>query len=202
LCAGGAVPALRDGHVALRLRRYADKLGIAAATGHSLVAKQEFKDLVVSQPGGGVTTSPEFWVAVLWKKLMGTTVLGVQGNRSGTTRVYAHLDPAGKKVGVAVINLGNASQTVDFAVVGTGRPPADTSTSGDGGQPMSRGFTEYALTSYPTTGDLESTGAALNAQRLELDGATGRLPELVGVPRAGSTVNAQGLSVTFAVFQL
>ena len=33
---------------------YADKLGIAAATGHSLVAKQQFKDLVVSLPGGGV----------------------------------------------------------------------------------------------------------------------------------------------------
>ena len=54
---------------------YADKLGVAAATGHSVVAKQEFKDLVVSLPGGGVRATPGYWVAALWKKLMGASNL-------------------------------------------------------------------------------------------------------------------------------
>ena len=58
--------------------------------------------------------TPGFWVAVLWKRLMGTNVLAVAGDRSGTTRVYAHEDPVARSVGVVVINLDNTSQTVEL----------------------------------------------------------------------------------------
>ena len=58
----------------------------------------------------------------------------------------------------------------------------------------------YALTSYPVAFNMESNMTALNTNNLELDAATGVLPDLVGVPRTGSTVNAQGLSVTFVEF--
>ena len=46
----------------------------------------------------------------------GRTVLSVGGDRTGPTRVYAHQDPATKKVGVVVINLDSESQAVDLQV--------------------------------------------------------------------------------------
>ena len=90
------------------------------------MAKQEFRDLLVSLNGGGVRATPGFWVAALWKKVMGTVVLEVGGDRTGTTRVYAHQDPATGKVGVVVINLDSEAQAVDLAV-----GPGNTASAGE-----------------------------------------------------------------------
>ena len=125
---------------------------------------------------------------------MGTTVLPVEGNRTGTSRVYAHRDPATNTVGVVVLNLASESQAVDLAI--------GNSTDATGAEQGPAGFLEYALTSYPVAADMESAMTALNTKQLELDSGTGALPDLVGVARAGSTVIAQGRSVTFVEFQL
>ena len=77
-----------------------------------LLSGSRYPSIVQSTPGGGVKVTPEFWVAQLWRRLMGRFVLDIQqqqqedgghggdssGGRSGggsgslpgSVRVYAH----------------------------------------------------------------------------------------------------------------
>lgn len=87
-------------------------------TGHAVVCKQQFQYQVVSERGGGVSVTPEFWLTQLWRKLMGTRVLDVVGDRSGSLRVYAHGQQSGSgPVAVLVINL--ARTPADVTISGT-----------------------------------------------------------------------------------
>jgi len=160
-----------------------DKLGAAAATGHSVVVRQQFQYLVVPVKGGGARVTPEFWVAQLWRKVMGTHVLAVTGDRTGVLRVYAHADASLHTVGVLAINLGNvtATATIDIGASVTEHD-------------------EFRVTAYPEPTNLEATDAALNGERLSLS-PSGTLPDLVPITVSGAQLTVGPRSVTFAIFQ-
>jgi hypothetical protein len=163
-----------------------DKLGAAAATGHSVVARQQFQYLVVPVDGGGARVTPEFWATQLWRKTMGAHVLAVGGDRTGVLRVYAHAhDAAVRTVGVLAINLGDvpATAAIDLPNLGTAIAEHD----------------EYRLTSYPSPGDVAATEVALNGRELRLL-PLGVLPELHPITVPGAEVTVAPRSVTFAVF--
>lgn len=63
---------------------YADKLGIAAQLGHAVVCRQSLADLITTQGakptahfGPQPVVHPAYWLALLWKRIMGTQVLPV-----------------------------------------------------------------------------------------------------------------------------
>lgn len=63
---------------------------------------------------------PNYWAAVLWKRIMGTTVLASPASPSSELRLYAHcLKGNSGGVGIAAVNLGEAVQ--DFPVGGNAR---------------------------------------------------------------------------------
>ena len=167
---------------------YADKLGAAAASKHSVVLKQEFTDAVVAKEGGGVTVVPLFWVSQLWRAVMGQNVLSVAGDRTGTVRVYAHQHSTGG-AGVVIINVGDSAAVVNLTV-----------TAGGGGGGSASSYASYILTSYPDPTDVGATEVALNGQQLIL-GEDGAVPSFgAGKQVAGSTVKAPPYSVTFCAF--
>lgn len=50
---------------------------------------------------------PNYWAALLWKRVMGETVLSQPAPPSGDLRIYAHCLPTGEGgVGLAILNLG------------------------------------------------------------------------------------------------
>ncbi len=75
-----------------------------------------------------LTPRPNYWAAVLWKRIMGTTVLASPKSPSPTLRLYAHCQ-TGKPGGVAVmaLNTGEAPQRLSLGGKGlawtmTGQP--------------------------------------------------------------------------------
>ena len=68
-----------------------------------------------------MTPRPDYWAAVLWRRTMGSTVLGSPQSPSPAVRLYAHC-LAGKSGGVAVmaLNTGEAAQTINLGSKGLG----------------------------------------------------------------------------------
>jgi hypothetical protein len=138
---------------------------------------------------------------------MGSEVLAVRGDRTGTVRVYAHSGtPATsvrasstevrasstevradgqQRISIVVINLGAVNETVNFTLLGHGSDRLVSSTYANA----------YCLTS---TG-VESTQVALNGKLLVL-GANGTLPTYAPMRVDGSFVVAPPLSITFVIF--
>jgi hypothetical protein len=89
--------------------RYVDQLGLLARQGvsvvmHNTLAASDYAliDEETLEP------RPSYWAALLWRRLMGTTVLDVQS--AGKLRIYAHClrgIPGG--VAMAVVNTGAAA---------------------------------------------------------------------------------------------
>lgn len=120
------------------------------------------------------TPRPNYWAAVLWRRLMGRTVLSPGPERADDLYIYAHCMP-NRPGGVTVlaINAGKTPQDLDIPVAGE----------------------RYTLTAK----ELERTAAQLNGRELRAhdDGA---LPPLNGVPiRAGGMTLAPA-SITFVAF--
>ena len=173
----------------------ADKLGAAAATGHSVVCKQQYADdaqWTHPTPVGPsvIDVTPEWWLSLLWKRLMlgaGTEVFQVTSTAGAgsTVRAYAQGSAQTGAVALVVINLGASNASVPISLSGT-----------------ASGFEQYALAAHPVPSDMQATRAALNGVALHLQpwGAPAPLPP----PRrvAGSVVSAPPYSVVFAVFKL
>lgn len=94
--------------------RYINQLGLLAQKGvqvvmHNTLAASDYAliDQDTKEP------RPNYWAAVLWRRTMGTTVLAAPASPSPDVRIYAQCLPTGKGgVGLAVINTGDAAQTV------------------------------------------------------------------------------------------
>lgn len=162
---------------------YADKLGSAAATGHSVVVRQSWMEARGDIVGHG--PAPEFWLALLWKRLVGQGVLPVTMS-SGTTstRCYMHCSSDGSATAI-VINLGNSTEQVTLNL-GVSRVV----------------ISEYHLTSWPSAGDLWSTDLAINGQKASLTQA-GHIPEFPPQKnwhKFNPNVTLSALSVALAVF--
>ena len=116
------------------------------------------------------STNRHDWAAVLWRRIMGSTVLASPKSPSPALRLYAHC-LAGKPGGVAVlaINTGEASQRVRL-----------------GGKGQS-----WTLTGQP----LDTRSVLVNGKMADLD-ANGGLGGLGGEAMAGS-VTIPGQAIAF-----
>ncbi len=90
------------------------------------------------EPGAGCDFEPhpDYWVALLWKRLMGSTVLGAPtttaaiesephvdgGTDQQALRLHAHCT-AGATNGSVTVALSNAAEAVTFNLSFAGSPP-------------------------------------------------------------------------------
>jgi hypothetical protein len=148
--------------------RYLDQMGLLARAGvqvvmHNTLAASDYAllDEETFDP------RPSYWGALLWARLMGTTVLNAVG-ASPTVRTYAHC-LKGRRGGVAMLAI-NTGTAADLPLRSGGRAQA------------------YILTAAG------EHGVALNGRTLALRG--GELPQLNASPTSGR-VQLPAASVAF-----
>lgn len=162
---------------------FADKLGAAAATGHSVLCKQQYQYQAALDSAGVVQVTPEYWLSLMWKTLVGHGVLQVGGG-GGLVRVYAGKDLASGAVTVIIINLSQTATTVSLRFPSMEQPRHQL----------------YTLSAWPNAMDMQANATALNGRELKLN-SDGTAPSLSPVLAAGSMVAVPALTVSFAVFK-
>jgi len=156
--------------------RYLEQLGRLAKRGvqvvmHNTLSASDYGliDEATLEP------RPNYWAALLWRRLMGTTVLDAGSASNGNVHLYAHC-LRGKPGGVALLAVN-----------------ADRSTSFELSLPTSA--ERYTL----SAGDLMGNRIALNGQELKL-GADDSLPAITGKPVGAGNVDLAPASITFLAF--
>lgn len=93
-----------------------DQLGTLARRGHAVVVRQTLSGSNYGLLGElDLFPSPDYWASVLWKRLMGETVLAVEATDGpDTLRTYAHCAPGGGVTALA-INIDTAPVEVHGA---------------------------------------------------------------------------------------
>ncbi len=97
--------------------RFTDTLGRSARQGivvfmHNTLAASDYALLEEH----GYAPRPNYWAAVLWKRVMGATVLAAPASPSPQVRLYAHCLKTGNGgVGIAALNLGDSAQPLSMA---------------------------------------------------------------------------------------
>jgi hypothetical protein len=117
---------------------------------------------------------PNYWGALLWRRLMGTTVLNPGNSGQDALYVYAHCmrdQPGG--VTVLAIHAGTAAKEIEAPLAGE----------------------RYTLTAK----DMQSTTVELNGRELQA-GADGTLPQISGVAVKAGRVSLPPTSITFLAF--
>jgi hypothetical protein len=155
--------------------RYLDQLGRLARRGVQVVAHNT---LAASDYGlideTTLTPRPNYWSALLWRKLMGTTVLNAESSQTAV-HLYAHC-LRGQSGGVAVLAINTDRDA-----------PHVLATSGRSGR--------YTLTAR----NLLNTKVELNGRELGL-GDHDRLPELTAEPTPAGSLQLPPASITFLAF--
>ena len=153
--------------------RYLDQLGRLAKQDVKVVAHNT---LVASDYGlleeNTFTPKPNYWAALLWRRLMGTTVLESGVPIQAGLHVYAHC-LRGTPGGVALLAINNdktASRTLTVPAPGE----------------------RYTLSSS----NLESRSVQLNGTAIAL-GGNDDLPPLAGVPSAAGNLTFAPATITF-----
>jgi heparanase len=153
--------------------RYLDQLGRVAKQEVHVVAHNT---LVASDYGllddQTLTPKPNYWGALLWRKLMGTTVLESGLPLHNGQHVYAHC-LRGTAGGVALLVINNDRATPRVLSI----PVAGE---------------RYTMSSS----DLQSKSVQLNSTELKL-GAEDELPVLTGSPTAAGNVEFAPATITF-----
>lgn len=97
--------------------RYLDQQGRLAALGVSVVAHNTLaaSDYALID-GDSMEPRPSYWGALLWRRLMGTTILAQPASPSPEVKLYAHC-LRGKRggVGLLAINLGASTQKLSLS---------------------------------------------------------------------------------------
>ena len=159
----------------LDIFRYLDQLGRLAKAGvqvvmHNTLAASDYGllDETTFRP------RPNYWAALLWHRLMGTTVLEAGLAVVPDLHVYAHCHPAlrGAVTLLAINTSRDASRALALPL------------------PSER----YTLSSAR----LQSAGVQLNGNRLAL-GAGDRVPDIAGLPTADGTIRLAPATITFLV---
>jgi hypothetical protein len=153
--------------------RYLDQLGRLAKQGvqvvaHNTLAASDY-GLIDDQT---LTPRPNYWAAVLWRRLMGATVLDAGVAPRPGLHAYAHC-LRGKPGGVALLLL-NTDKTAAQAVT------------------LASASERYTL----STPDLQSHRADLNGAELRV-AADAALPRLDGVPAAAGPLALAPATITF-----
>jgi heparanase len=115
---------------------------------------------------------PNYWAALLWNKLMGTTVLKPASTPAESFRVYAHC-MRGVPGGVTILAINTDRNEAKSLTVSA---PAE----------------RYTMTASA----LEGTSVELNGKELKL-GADDSLPELRGTATPAGSITLAPLSITF-----
>ncbi len=156
--------------------RYLDQLGRLAKRGVQVVAHNT---LAASDYGlideATLAPRPNYWSAVLWRKLMGETVLDAGTAPAPGVHLYAHC-LRGHPGGVALLAIN-----------------ADREASHDLSVPI--GADRYSLTAK----GLLETSVELNGRELKT-GAQDALPEMTGEPAHAGLVKLAPASITFLAF--
>jgi hypothetical protein len=119
---------------------------------------------------------PNYWAALLWHKLMGSTVLNPGESRTGAPHLYAHCssDTPGGVVLLAINADRGAARTIT----------------------VSANSERYTLTAR----ELEGTRVDLNGKELRL-GAGDSIPQLKGVEVHSGDIALPAASITFLVIR-
>jgi hypothetical protein len=153
--------------------RYLDQLGRLARSGVQVVAHNT---LASSDYGlldeNTLTPRPNYWSALLWRRLMGPAVLNPGPSPETALHLYAHC-LRGHPGGVALLAI-NTDRTASHSL--------ELPTESD----------RYTLTAR----DLEDARVDLNGNELRL-GAGDELPRLAGVPTQPGRVTLAPASITF-----
>lgn len=156
--------------------RYLDQLGQLAKRGVQVVMHNT---LSASDYGlldeNTLAPRPDYWSALLWRKMMGTTVLDAGASPAASLHLYAHC-LRGHPGGVAVLAI-NADRTAAHTI----ESPAKSE--------------RYTLTAE----DLMETTVDLNGRELKL-GAGDALPTLTGRRTKAGRVELAPESITFLAF--
>ncbi len=153
--------------------RYLNQLGTLAKRGvqvviHNTLAASDYA--LVDETT--LLPRPNYWSALLWRKMMGTTVLDAGPSPSPNLHLYAHClrnQPGG--VSLLAINADRtASQELDFLI----------------------GSQRYTLTAK----NLMDNKVDLNGTELNLE-SNGDLPQLTGKPQSSGRVRFAPASITF-----
>src|SRR6185503_8217585 len=115
---------------------------------------------------------PDYWAGVLWKRLMGTTVLNPEAQSDASVRVYAQC-MRGVRGGVALVAMNTDAKAKHSIAIST---PAE----------------RYTLTSDSLT----SNSVSLNGTVLRAN-ADGSLPEMKGQRAEAGTIEMDPVSVVF-----
>ncbi len=153
--------------------RYLNQLGTLARKGVKVVMHNtlDASDYGVIDEST-LAPRPNYWAAVLWRRLMGTTVLDAGQAHDNNVYLYAHC-LRGKRGGVALLAI-NADKTSAHEL---SLPAASH---------------RYTLTSA----DLLSPAVQLNGAELQVT-ATGDLPPLIGESQAKGTMTLAPASISF-----
>lgn len=156
--------------------RYLDQLGRLAKRGvqvvmHNTLASSDYGLLDEDT----LTPRPDYWSALLWRKMMGTTVLDAGASPSASLHLYAHC-LRGQPGGVALLAI-NADRTASHEI----EVPAASE--------------RYTLTAK----DLMGTSVELNGSELKL-GAEDALPQITGEPTKAGPVEFAPASISFLAF--
>ncbi len=153
--------------------RYLNQLGMMAHDGIQVVTHNTLDS---SDYGllheGDFTPRPNFWAAVLWRRLMGTTVLQAEESPSPNLHLYAHC-LRGVTGGVALLAI-NADQKQSERLA------------------LSVSSKDYVLSAEP----LQSNRIRLNGMLLEL-GANDALPALNGTSTEAGTITMPPATIMF-----
>ncbi|GAA1228724.1 hypothetical protein GCM10009632_55560 [Mycolicibacterium alvei] len=153
--------------------RYADQLGLLAREGVQVVMHNTLESSDYSLlDENDLTPKPTYWTALLWHRLMGSTVLDPGVPADNGLRVYAHCQP-------------DTPGGVTLLAINTDRDHRHTLTLPDQAQ-------RYTLTADP----LDSKTVKLNGTVLEL-GPGDSLPELTGTPTEAGQIDLDPATITF-----
>ena len=195
---------------------YADALGGLARLGLAEFGRQalvggnyELLSRTAGPPGPGLfEPNPDFYVLLVWKRVMGTRVMNVSlapAAAAATLHAYAHCgddgDDGNGGGGMGLINISpTEAASVRLALPGGGARPAGTpgapGAPGVGETAGTRGEWHFAAVA-PGAGGLRSHSVALNGRVLAMP-APDRLPSLAPVRAdAGAPVAVAPDSVVF-----
>ncbi len=152
--------------------RYVDQMGRLARRGvaaifHNTLAASEYG--LIDQRT--LTPRPSYWAALLWHRLMGSTVLDA-GTAPAGLHVYAHCTP-GRRGGVTLLAINTS---------------ADAARTFELSSPAA----EYSLSAHT----LQASEVELNGHTLAMT-ADGHVPPTAGRPVAAGVVQLLPASLTF-----
>lgn len=161
--------------------RYLDQLGRLSKLG---VQVNIYNTLASSDYGlldeNTLTPRPDYWAALLWRKLMGTTVLDPGTSSAPSLHLYAHC-LRGRPGGVVLLAINNdqaESRSINIETV-----------------------TERYTLSAPSVGKLDDAHVLLNGTELKLANDDG-VPPISGIQAPSGPITFAPATITFWLFRI